>query len=411
MLQYLMWVVSFITLWLTIVWLNYLFREDSSPRLKRLPRVTFAIPAWNEEKTIVKTLNSLLEVDYPDAKKEIIVVNDGSTDNTVSVVRAFIKKHPEVILIDKKNGGKASAVNAALDAATGELFGVTDADTTVSSDVLRHLVPHFSNKNVGAVISRIRVFQPTSFLERMQRFEYVMSTMTRFIMRNFGTLAITHGALSVFNTGILRRVGGFTQDANNITEDFEIALRLKYNGYDVEMEPDAVTFTKVPNSFRSVWVQRLRWSRGYVYNMWKYRSMIFNRNHGLLGTFQLPVNVLAVCLLIANISLISFDFLHRFFDFAVRSFTIDNYFWTNIMSWPTLKQFILARNIQVGLPLLIVLALGIYLIIIAHRIFRDKISDNIAPAVAYSLAMPYFSTLNWISAISKEVARTKRKWR
>lgn len=411
MLQYVMWGVSFVTLWLTIVWLNYLQNEDERPKSKRLPKITFGIPAWNEEKTILRTLQSLIDADYPASKKEIIVVNDGSKDDTLKVARAFARKHPQVIVVDKKNGGKASAINEAIDRATGKIFAVMDADTTISYDALKIMVPHFENKNMGAVISRIRVHKPRSFLERMQRFEYVMSSMTRFIMNNFGTLAITHGALSMFSTKTLRKVGKFTPDPNNITEDFEIALRLRSEGYDVIMEPEAISYTRVPNTVNSIWIQRLRWSRGYLYNMWKYRKMILAKKHGLLGTFQLPVNVLAVALLIANVSLISFDFFSRAYDFTARSLTIPDYFWTTVLSTPSLKQLILARNVQVTLPIILSIVLGIYLIIVAHRFFEEKIRDNLAPTLAYTFVMPYFSTLNWVSAINKEARREKRRWR
>jgi len=181
------------------------------------------------------------------------------------------------------------------------------------------------------------------------------------------------------------------------------------NGYGVIMEPNAISYTKVPDTFGTVWIQRLRWSRGYVYNMWKYRDMLFASKHGLLGTFQLPVNVVAVLLLILNVSLISYDGISRLLDFSIRSFTIPDYFWTSVMSFPSLQEFLLARNVQVSLPIIISLMLGIYLIVIAHRLFNEKLKNNVFPLVAYMFVMPYFSTLNWASAITKEVRRQKAR--
>lgn len=399
------------TLWLTLIWLNFLMVREPTRVSHGLPKVTFGTAVWNEEKTILRTLKSLVEVDYPASKKQIIVVNDGSKDKTAAIIQEFIKSHPEVTLINKENGGKASALNVALKAAKGEFFMVMDADSRVEKDVLTHILPHFKDKSMGAVISRIRVDEPKNFLQRMQRFEYVMSSLTRFVMNNFGTLAITHGACSVFNTKILREVGGFDADRENLTEDFEIALRLRNAGYQVRMEPHAISYTHVPHTPKTVWKQRTRWSRGYIYNMWNYKGMIFSQKHGLLGTFQLPVNVLAVGLLILNIGLISFDSLHRAWDFVSRSFTLDGYFWTQLTSWPTLKEFVLARNIQITLPLFITFMLGVYLIYAAHRLFRERISQNVLPLVAYTLVMPYFSALNWVSSVAKEVRKSKRTWR
>lgn len=411
MFQYVVWAITFLTLWLVIVWLNFLIDERPRPKLSRLPKISFVTAAWNEEKTIGRTIKSVLECDYPANLKEIIIVNDGSKDNTSKVVEAFCKKHPQVVLIDKPNGGKASAVNEGIDRATGEFIAVLDADSRISPDAPKLMVAHFADDAVGAVISRIRVDEPKNFLQKIQRYEYVMSSMTRFIMNNFGTLAITHGALSVFRTGTLRRLGGFVRDPQNITEDFEIALRLKKNNLKVVMEPAAVSYTHVPATPYSVWRQRLRWSRGYIYNMWQYRGMIFDSSKGLFGTFQLPINVVAVALLILNVSLISYDTFGRAFDFVSRSVTIPDYFWNTITSFPTWTEFVLARNIQVQLPLFISLVLGLYLVYTAHQVFKESVRQNILPFFVYLAVMPYFSAANWIASISKEVRRSKRSWR
>ncbi|PIN76319.1 hypothetical protein COV18_00200 [Candidatus Woesearchaeota archaeon CG10_big_fil_rev_8_21_14_0_10_37_12] len=410
MLQYILWGVSFITLWLVIIWLNFLYSSDHQKKQKRLPKITLTVPVFNEEKTILKTLISLVDADYPKQLTEILVVNDGSTDNTASIVKKFQKNHSQVILINQKNAGKAAAMNAALDVAKGELFAVIDADSRIEPDALQKMILRFSNKQVGAVISRIKVEQPKNLLERMQRFEYIMSTMTRFIMKNFGTLAITHGALSLFKTSVVKKLGGFARDKNNLTEDFEIALRLRYNGYLVEMEPTAISHTCVPPDLHMFWRQRMRWSRGYIYNMWNYRKMIFSKKHGVFGTFQLPVNVAAIVILVANVGIILYDFTTRFFDFFVRSLTLDDYFLNTLLDLPTVKEFVLARNIQVTIPILLSLALGIYLIIFAHRVYDEKLKSHLVPLLAYTFFIPYFSTANWLCSIVQEVRKAKRRW-
>ncbi|MBS3148582.1 glycosyltransferase family 2 protein [Candidatus Woesearchaeota archaeon] len=411
MFQYVVWAITFLTLWLVIVWLNFLIDVRPRPRLASLPKISFVSAAWNEQKTILRTIRSVLESDYPANLKEIIVVNDGSTDNTAKVVENFRKLHPEVVLINKVNGGKASAINEGIDKATGDIIAVLDADSRFSPDAPKLMVAHFANKTVGAVISRIRVDEPKNFLQKIQRYEYVMSSMTRFIMNNFGTLAITHGALSMFKTKTLRKLGGFVRDKENITEDFEIALRLKKNNFRVVMEPHAVSYTHVPATPYTIWRQRLRWSRGYIYNMWQYRSMIFDSSKGLFGTFQLPINVIAVALLILNVSLISYDTFGRAFDFVSRSLTIPDYFWNSVLSFPSLTQFLLARNIQIQLPLFISLVLGLYLVYTAHQVFKESLRQNILPFFVYLAIMPYFSAVNWIASISREVRRSKRSWR
>jgi len=413
MIQHILWIVSFFTLWIVIVWLQVLYLKHPVNQKKReLPAITIGIPSYNEAKTIAKTINSIVQSDYPKDKIEIIVVNDGSKDNTVSVVNGLIKKYSDfdIKLFSKKNGGKATAVNVALNQARGELFGVVDADSRIESDCFQLLIHHFDNKAVGAVISRIKVDKPAKLLERMQRFEYIMSNMIRSLMARIGTLALTPGVLSVYKTKIIRKLGGFDENRGNLTEDLEIAMRLKYHGYKVKMEPKSITHTKVPPSMGILWKQRIRWSRGFIYNYWKYRSMFFSKKHRLFGIFQMPINVLVILLLILNIGIIGYAFLNDTIEFAIRSATIEGYFLNNLISIPTLKELALGQNFRVMLPIIISTLLGIYLIILTHRIFKEKLMGNIIPVVSYFLFLPYFTTLNWLSSITKEILKTKKKW-
>ena len=413
MLQYVLWAISFVTLWLTIVWLSVLFTEPApKKRFAKCPKITFGIPAFNEAGTILRTVKSLLAADYPAAKKEIIVVDDGSTDNTAQIVRKFVKQNPKVSVrvISKSNGGKASALNVALSKAKGDFFAVVDADSRITKTSIKKSLANFTDEKIGAVISRIRVENPKSMLERIQRFEYIMSSMIRKIMCNFGTLYMTPGVLSLYRIKVLRKVGGFTRDKTNITEDLEIAMRLKFNGYKIKMEPESITYTNVPNTLAKLWAQRIRWARGYIYNHWNYRSMFMSQKHGMYGMFQMPINVIAVLLLVGNIGIIVYDLSNRLFDFVFRSLTINDYFITQITSWPTLQEFILARNIQVYLPIIVAFALGVYLVILAHRMFNEQFRKQITPLLSYTLFMPYFATVNWISSIAQEVGRSKRKW-
>ncbi len=413
MLQHILWGISFFTLWLTIIWLHYLFSEETPKKeLKENPRITLAIPAYNEEKTISKTVNSTIEADYPLDKKDIIVVNDGSTDNTEQVVQELIKQNPEhkITLINQSNRGKAAAVNSALDKATGEYFAVVDADSRISKNGIKLLLPYFYNDNVGAVISRVKVETPNKVLEKIQFFEYVMSSMIRKLMALLGTLHITPGVLSTYKTKILRKVGGFTKDRNNLTEDMEIALRLISKGYKIEMQSESITYTFVPKGIKLLWKQRIRWARGYIYNMWNYRKMMLSSKHGIFGIFQMPVNVIIVITLIVNIAIIMINLLDTSTEFLYRSATINGYFWKTLTDVPTMNEMVLAQNYRIIVPIAIVTLLGLYLIWQSHRKFNEKITKNITGAIAYFLFIPYFTTINWISSIFQEVFKTKRKW-
>jgi hypothetical protein len=98
------------------------------------------------------------------------------------------------------------------------------------------------------------------------------------------------------------------------------------------------------------------------------------------------------------------------FDFVFRSLTIPDYFLNQLLDWPTLKEFVLARNVQVYLPIVISFILGVYLILFAHRLFKERFRSQFAPLVSYMIVMPYFSTVNWVSSVWAEMVRTRRKW-
>lgn len=413
MLQNILWIISFFSLWLVLIWLQVMYLEDE-PKKKddEAPIISIGVPAYNEGKTITKTINSIVKSNYPSDKIEIIVVNDGSTDNTADIVNRLIKKHKGfgIRLINKENGGKASAVNTALREAKGELFGVVDADSRIEKDCIRLLMPHFDNDNVGSVISRIKVDKPKKILERIQRFEYIMSNMIRKLMAKIGTLALTPGVLSVYRTRLIRKLGGFDENKENLTEDLEIAMRLKYHGYKVEMEPKSITHTVVPKSLKPLWGQRIRWARGHIYNHWKYRSMFFSRKHALFGIFQMPINILVIILLIINISIIAYSLFNNTIEFAIRSMTIEGYFVDHVFSVPSLKDIVLGQNFRVVLPIAICVLLGVSLIILTHKIFKEKLARHIVPTVAYFIFLPYFMTVNWFSSIAQEILRTKKKW-
>lgn len=411
MLQAIFFVTSFITVWLSLVWIEFLLNPPkTSTKPKRLPTITIGIPAYNEEKGIGRTLNSLLKLDYPQELLEIIVVNDGSKDKTAQIAKKFAAKHPQITVINKKNGGKPSAVNRAIEKATGELFAVLDADSEVAPNSLKTMLPFLEDPKTGAAITRIKV-EDGNFLQNIQRFEYVMSNFLRKIMSHVNILSMTPGVLSVYKTDLLKKLGGFTKDRNNLTEDLEIALRLKNAGYNVAMAMDAETTTTAPSTVKALWRQRIRWYRGYVSNHLKYKHMFFSKRHGLFGVFYLPVNVTALILLVLNASIISYNVGRDGMEFAIRSLTIPNYFMNSLIDFPTIQEFVLARDLLITIPILAILAIGIWMAVKAHSVFKENIRRNVLYGIVYTLAGPYFTTANWISTIYQEVTNSKRRWR
>jgi len=231
--------------------------------------------------------------------------------------------------------------------------------------------------------------------------------LMRKLKANINTLAMTPGVLSIYKTKILKKVGGFDKD--NMTEDFEIAMRLKYYGYNIRIETNSFTYTNVPNNFSSFLRQRVRWFRGFIYNHLKYKKMFFNKKYGILGYFQLPLNIIGVFSLLISMSIITFYAISKIAEFFIRIFKIDGYLTTYVIKLPSFKELLLSHNTKIMLPIYIASISGIYLFYLAHKQSKEKIKYPIS-AFTYFIIYPYLVLFHWVSAISQEILKIKRKW-
>ena len=231
-------------------------------------------------------MDAVMAVDYPKEKLEIIIVNHGSTDKTADIAKQLIAHYSsyKILLVHKKRQEgemKAHAFNAGLACAKGEFIACVDADTLVMRNCLQEMVAYFEDEKVGAVISTIKVQHPKNIYEKIQHLEYIFATFTRSLMSKIDTLHVTPGALSIYRKILFDKYGGF--DENNVTEDLEMAMRLRYHHYTIKLAQNSITYTKVPDSFHSLWSQRVRWFRGFIYNSLKYRKMVFNKKYDLIN--------------------------------------------------------------------------------------------------------------------------------
>lgn len=279
------------------------------------PRVAIIVPCWNEENTIGGTVDSLLALDYPAEKLRIVLVNDGSTDNTQAVMDMY-KTHPQIAVIHKENGGKHTAINAGI-AITGdcEFVGCLDADSFVAPDALREMMPAFLDPKVAASTPAMSVFEPKNLLERMQNAEYIFGIAARHALSAVNGIYVTPGPFSVYRRSILEEVGGFRHAHQ--AEDMEMALRLQRAGYEIENSPRARVYTKVPQSVRKLIKQRTRWTTGFLRNvMSDYRDLVGNPKYGVLGLLVLPLGFVAVvggvALFILAIYMLGHNLLHTY---------------------------------------------------------------------------------------------------
>lgn len=254
--------------------------------LLNAPLVSIIVPAYNEEVTAIKTVETLLKSTYPNF--EIIFVDDGSKDETYKRVMAAFAEVPKVRVFTKANGGKSSALNFGIDKSQAQFIVCIDADTQLRNDAVQELINEFSDPNVGAVAGNVKVGnEKRSLLTRWQAIEYI--TSQNFDRRAFDLLnciTVIPGAIGAFRTEALKSAGNFTYDT--LAEDADLTIRLLRNGWRVSYANNAIAFTEAPEKLDMFMRQRYRWSFGTLQCVWKHRDTAFNSEYKSLGWVAIP---------------------------------------------------------------------------------------------------------------------------
>lgn len=248
-------------------------------------RVSAIIPAYNEEKVILKTIESILESDYK--KLEIIVVDDGSKDKTSQLVKEKYGSNPTVKLITKENGGKSSALNVGIREATGEYLLLLDADTIVEKDAISRMIPHFKNDKVGAVSGNTRVGNNFNLITRCQKVEYIRDfNLIKNGMSHLNCMAVVPGALGMWRKTAVISVGGFS--TRTLGEDRDITMALQRKGWKITFEPSAFARTEAPSDFKDFMKQRYRWTYSTLQCITAHLGCLFNPKRPGLGFVLMP---------------------------------------------------------------------------------------------------------------------------
>ena len=264
------------------------------------PKVAVLIPAYNEEKVIVRTIQSALDSDYPNIY--VIVIDDGSKDRTLEVAREAFRKEEtagRVRILTKTNAGKAEALNFGLEHLQHEtIFVGIDADTIIAPDAISHLVPHFLNPKVGAIAGNAKVGNRVNLWTRWQALEYITSqNFERRALNTMGAVSVVPGAIGAWRVSAVREAGGYHTDT--VAEDADLTMALLRLGYRVEYEDQALAYTEAPTNANGLMRQRFRWSFGILQSLWKHRG-VFARK-GALGWVALP-NILIFQILLPLVS-------------------------------------------------------------------------------------------------------------
>ena len=266
----------FVILFLAYLYLNeYTFLEENSFS----PFVSIIVPVYNEAKVLIQSLQSLLNLNYKNF--DIIIVNDGSTDNTKEIAEEYVgyKKGKynqiKITLINKENGGKSTALNAGIKYSESKFVLCMDGDSQLSPDSLKRAVRHFKDENIGAVAGNVKVLNRKRFLTDLQALEYIEGlNMARSAQSFIRAVNIIPGPIGLFRKDAIAQAGYYSSDT--FAEDADLTLKILAKGWKIYYEPRAISFTEAPSSFQQLLKQRYRWTRGIIQSIRKHKKLLIN---------------------------------------------------------------------------------------------------------------------------------------
>ncbi len=283
-----------------VVWGNLRKRQPMSPAFElgivEPQAVSVLIPAYNEEENIAATVESIIRSSYP--KREIIVLDDGSTDDTSGEVQAVIDAYPadDVRMLRLQNGGKARALNAGIAQAKHDIIVVLDADAVLEKDALGHFVKHFADPKVGAVAGKVRTTGSSRALDIFQTLEYsIGQNIDKRAFSQIGAVGIVPGPAGAWRRSTILALGGFSTDT--LVEDQDLTLTVLRSGKRVVYEPEAIAYTETPHTVQNFLKQRFRWVYGTMQCFWKHKGVMVERPGSVITLVVLP-NVLVYNILL-----------------------------------------------------------------------------------------------------------------
>jgi peptidoglycan-N-acetylglucosamine deacetylase len=247
--------------------------------------VSVIIPAFNEAKVIEKSVRRVLV--SIQTRIEVIVVDDGSTDDTSSIVSRVFGTDKRVRLLTLTNGGKAHALNQALKLASGAIVIALDADTQFEPETISRLASWFVDPQIGAVAGNAMVGNRINLVTRWQGVEYVTAqNLERRALARFDAITVVPGAVGAWRRVALDDVGGYPLDT--LAEDQDLTIAIQRQGWRIAYDVDAVAWTEAPETFGALSKQRYRWAFGTLQCLWKHRSILWTRKPSGLGLIGLP---------------------------------------------------------------------------------------------------------------------------
>lgn len=415
-----MYCLQFVSLYFLIFWLlTFLEKEHNfkkekiSTELDYYPSVSVIIPAYNEEKTISKTIQSVLELDYPYEKLDIYVVNDGSKDRTLQKIKEMSSKNKnrKLNIISHDNMGKANSLNKVIDMIDTDFFVCLDADSFVDTLTLKKqisLYQQMNNNNVAVITPAMKVFNPKNFLQKVQRIEYIVAMFFARMMSRLNMIFVAPGPFSLYRTGIVKKVGGF--DNNSLTEDQEIVFRLQDRHYQIKQCFNGYVYTVAPSSVKVLINQRRRWFKGGLLTLKKYKHLLFNKAYGDFGIMQLPFNLFAFGLSMFVLLFSSYFFFQPIFN-HVRNLYLVGFDVLYYISTLTFDFNLLDLRFGMLFILYCAFALFVFVLVSSYRNAEEKIfSYGVLSLFVYFFFYNIFLSSVCFLVILETLVGVKQKW-
>lgn len=294
------------------------------------PKVSVVIPAWNEEVGLLHTVKTILNSTYKNV--EIVVVNDGSTDNSDAVMRNFIQQYQKDISIRpadqialkyfyKENGGKGKALNYGIMHSTGDIIMSIDADCALLPDTVGNFVKCFRNPKVMAAVGNVKIGNTKTLLGTLQYLEFLFSFYFKKAESFTNTIYIIGGAAGAFRREVFEKIGLY--DHSNITEDIELSVRIQKAGMKIVYASDAIVYTEGATSLAGLMKQRLRWKRGRFQTFNTHKELFFSteaKHNKLFTCLMLPIALFGDLQLFFELYFVAFLYIYSLFTHDFTSF-------------------------------------------------------------------------------------------
>ncbi|MBU3896805.1 MAG: glycosyltransferase [Nanoarchaeota archaeon] len=362
---------------------------------KFFPKLSIIIPAHNEAGSIGRTLKSVFGSNYPKNKIEVIVVDDGSTDNTLSIVKGF----PVKIIRNIKKLGKVGSLNKAIKKAVGEIVITMDADTALESNSLALLIRQFEDPRVGAVSGVYKARNTKKMIEKVQALEYLWFGFTRKLQETLNCVLVIPGALGAFRRDVLIKVKGF--DSDTMIEDYDMTIKVHKAGYKIKCEKDAIGWIDAPSSLLALMRQRIRWFRGGL-QVYAKHSDIFKGKIGMI-TVLWTTELVGIVMQLLIFGLFGFEIIKHLFNYSLLEIFAILKLW--LVDMLLLRITLVDSILFVSVILFIV---GVINAALSVKIMKEPMRKMLLyPAMIFYSGILSFV---FIKALFDEMVGTKRIW-